>query len=122
MDPVLMEFSDVCRYFLGKSGEYIAVGFSVIVLLGGIMVYWVLMSNFLFYTGTVVYEALQPNSSTIPIMENKTFTCDGAYESFCVMFSYAFSLLSDGRINTSFVKRISNSAVSSQLVFTLMEF
>ncbi|EPB76388.1 hypothetical protein ANCCEY_04549 [Ancylostoma ceylanicum] len=55
MDPVLLEFSDVCRYFLGKGGEYLAVGFSVIVLLGGIMVYWVLMSNFLFYTGTVVY-------------------------------------------------------------------
>ncbi|RCN27348.1 hypothetical protein ANCCAN_26918, partial [Ancylostoma caninum] len=76
MDPVLLEFSDVCRYFLGKGGEYLAVGFSVVVLLGGIMVYWVLMSNFLFYTGTVVYEALQPNSSTIPVMENKTFTCD----------------------------------------------
>ncbi|KIH46624.1 hypothetical protein ANCDUO_23321 [Ancylostoma duodenale] len=40
MDPVLLEFSDVCRYFLGRG------------------------------------EALQPNSSTIPVMENKTFTCD----------------------------------------------
>nr|CDJ84910.1 Amino acid transporter domain containing protein [Haemonchus contortus] len=76
MDPIMMEFSDVCRHFLGKFGEYLAVIFSVIVLLGGIMVYWVLMSNFLYYTGTVVYESLQPNSSTIPIMENKTFTCD----------------------------------------------
>ncbi|KAK5967203.1 hypothetical protein GCK32_000216 [Trichostrongylus colubriformis] len=76
MDPIVMEFSDVCRHFLGKGGEYLAVVFSVIVLLGGIMVYWVLMSNFLYYTGTVVYESLQPNSSTIPIMENKTFTCD----------------------------------------------
>ncbi|VDP59288.1 unnamed protein product [Heligmosomoides polygyrus] len=77
MDPVMVEFSDVCRHFLGKGGEYLAVGFSVVVLLGGIMVYWVLMSNFLYYTGTVVYESLQPNSSTIPIMENKTFSCDG---------------------------------------------
>ncbi|VDO23186.1 unnamed protein product [Haemonchus placei] len=55
MDPIMMEFSDVCRHFLGKFGEYLAVIFSVIVLLGGIMVYWVLMSNFLYYTGTVVY-------------------------------------------------------------------
>lgn len=55
MDPVMVEFSDVCRHFLGKGGEYLAVGFSVVVLLGGIMVYWVLMSNFLYYTGTVVY-------------------------------------------------------------------
>ncbi|KAK6034119.1 hypothetical protein COOONC_28377 [Cooperia oncophora] len=76
MDPILMEFTDVCRHFLGRGGEYLAVVFSVVVLLGGIMVYWVLMSNFLYYTGTVVYESLQANSSTIPIMENKTFTCD----------------------------------------------
>ena len=26
-----------------------------VVLLGGVIVYWVLMSNFLYYTGTVVY-------------------------------------------------------------------
>uniref|UniRef100_A0A158PBN5 Innexin n=1 Tax=Angiostrongylus cantonensis TaxID=6313 RepID=A0A158PBN5_ANGCA len=55
MDPIIVEFSDVCRYFLGRSGEYLSVIFSVVVLLGGIMVYWVLMSNFLYYTGSVVY-------------------------------------------------------------------
>ncbi|CAJ0584812.1 unnamed protein product, partial [Mesorhabditis spiculigera] len=76
VDPSLAEFSDVCKYLFGKPGEIVAVLFSIAVLLGGVMVYWVLMSNFLFYTGNVVYEALQPNSSTIPIMENKTWTCD----------------------------------------------
>ncbi|CAI5449379.1 unnamed protein product [Caenorhabditis angaria] len=70
------EFSDVCREYLGKTGEMLAVVFSIIVLIGGVIVYWVLMSNFLYYTGAVVYEALQPNSTTIPVMENKTFTCD----------------------------------------------
>jgi sodium-coupled neutral amino acid transporter 9 len=70
------DFSDVCRYFWGKPGEYIAIFFSVIVLIGGVIVYWVLMSNFLFYTGNIVYESLQPNSTTLPIMANKTFTCD----------------------------------------------
>ncbi|KHN73868.1 Putative amino acid permease F13H10.3 [Toxocara canis] len=34
------------------------------------------MSNFLYYTGSVVHEAMQPNSTIIPILENKTFTCD----------------------------------------------
>ncbi|KAF8373924.1 hypothetical protein PRIPAC_80353 [Pristionchus pacificus] len=76
VDGAQAEFSDVCRYLFGPWGERISVWFSVVVLLGGVMVYWVLMSNFLFHTGNVVYEALQPNSSTIPIMENKTFTCD----------------------------------------------
>ncbi|CAI2350081.1 unnamed protein product [Caenorhabditis sp. 36 PRJEB53466] len=76
IDPQLAEFSDVCKSLFGRVGEYSAVVFSVCVLLGGVIVYWVLMSNFLYYTGAVVYEAMQPNSSTIPIMENKTFTCD----------------------------------------------
>ncbi|KAJ1349136.1 hypothetical protein KIN20_004590 [Parelaphostrongylus tenuis] len=76
MDPVMIEFSDVCRYFLGKSGEYLSVTFSVVVLLGGIMVYWVLMSNFLYYTGSIIYESFQPNSTTIPVIGNRTFTCD----------------------------------------------
>ncbi|GMS96993.1 hypothetical protein PENTCL1PPCAC_19168, partial [Pristionchus entomophagus] len=76
VDGAAAEFSDVCRYLFGPWGERVSVWFSVVVLLGGVMVYWVLMSNFLFHTGNVVYEALQPNSSTIPIMENKTFTCD----------------------------------------------
>ncbi|CAJ0959259.1 unnamed protein product, partial [Mesorhabditis belari] len=76
VDSTMAEFSDVCKYLFGKPGEIISVSFSIAVLLGGVMVYWVLMSNFLYYTGNVVYEALQPNSTTIPIMENKTFTCD----------------------------------------------
>ncbi|TMS38164.1 hypothetical protein L596_004946 [Steinernema carpocapsae] len=49
------EFSDVCRYYWGKWGEMIAVVFSLVVLLGGVIVYWVLMSNFLFFTGNLVY-------------------------------------------------------------------
>ncbi|CAB3406200.1 unnamed protein product [Caenorhabditis bovis] len=76
IDPSLAEFSDVCKAWFGRVGEMTATIFSVCVLIGGIIVYWVLMSNFLYYTGAVVYEALQPNSTTIPVMENKTFTCD----------------------------------------------
>lgn len=49
------EFSDVCRYFWGKRGEYTSVFFSIVVLVGGVIVYFVLMSNFLFHTGNVVY-------------------------------------------------------------------
>uniref|UniRef100_A0A0N5BL15 Sodium-coupled neutral amino acid transporter 9 homolog n=1 Tax=Strongyloides papillosus TaxID=174720 RepID=A0A0N5BL15_STREA len=70
------EATDVCRYFWGKSGEYTSVFFSIITLLGGVLVYWVLMSNFLYYTVNVFHEALQPNSTIIPSMANKTFKCD----------------------------------------------
>uniref|UniRef100_A0AAF5DRN0 Nudix hydrolase domain-containing protein n=1 Tax=Strongyloides stercoralis TaxID=6248 RepID=A0AAF5DRN0_STRER len=70
------EVSDVCRYFWGKTGEYTSVFFSIITLLGGVLVYWVLMSNFLYYTVNVFHDALQPNSTTIPSMANKTFKCD----------------------------------------------
>ncbi|PAV82297.1 hypothetical protein WR25_07247 [Diploscapter pachys] len=76
IDSASAEFTDVCKVLLGKYGEMSALVFSVLVLLGGVFVYWVLMSNFLYYTGNVFYEALQPNSSTIPIMENRSFTCD----------------------------------------------
>ena len=55
VDAASAEFSDVCRYYMGKRGEYMAVFFSIIVLFGGVIVYFVLMSNFLYYTGNIVY-------------------------------------------------------------------
>uniref|UniRef100_A0A9J2PTM1 Amino acid transporter transmembrane domain-containing protein n=1 Tax=Ascaris lumbricoides TaxID=6252 RepID=A0A9J2PTM1_ASCLU len=76
VDSQAADLPDVCRYFWGSVGDALSVFFSVVVLLGGIVVYWVLMSNFLYYTGNVIHEAMQPNSTTIPILENKTFTCD----------------------------------------------
>ncbi|KAI6176231.1 hypothetical protein M3Y97_00776200 [Aphelenchoides bicaudatus] len=86
VDSARADFSDVCRYFFGKRGEYTAVFFSIIVLFGGVIVYFVLMSNFLYYTGNIVYESLQPNSTMIPSMANKTFTCDIYYDpQFCPM-------------------------------------
>lgn len=50
-----VEFSDVCRYYFGKWGEYVAALFSLATLLGATIVYWVLMSNFLYFTGAVVH-------------------------------------------------------------------
>ncbi|KAI6233785.1 putative sodium-coupled neutral amino acid transporter 9 [Aphelenchoides fujianensis] len=85
VDAASAEFSDVCRYFFGRRGEYTAVFFSIIVLFGGVIVYFVLMSNFLYYTGNIVYESLQPNSTTIPVLANKTFTCDIYYDPACAV-------------------------------------
>nr|CAD2174833.1 unnamed protein product [Meloidogyne enterolobii] len=68
------DFSDVCRFLWGKWLEYFAVFFSVLVLVGGVILYFVLMSNFLYFTGNVIYESLQQNSSILPIGFNQT--CD----------------------------------------------
>ncbi|KAL3113014.1 hypothetical protein niasHT_013479 [Heterodera trifolii] len=76
LDRTGADFSDVCRFFWGRRGEYFSVFFSILVLVGGVILYFVLMSNFLFYTGNIVNEALQPNSSIIPIMVNGTLSCD----------------------------------------------
>jgi sodium-coupled neutral amino acid transporter 9 len=55
IDQRLADFPDVCRYFWGSKGELTSVVFSIIILLGGVIVYWVLMSNFLYYTGRVIH-------------------------------------------------------------------
>lgn len=44
------EIPELCRLLLGPWAEYLAKTFSIIVLLGASVVYWVLMSNFLFNT------------------------------------------------------------------------
>ena len=76
LDTSTPDFSDVCHFFWGKWGEYFSVFFSVLVLIGGVVLYFVLMTNFLYFTGNVIYESLQPNSTIIPVMANKSFTCD----------------------------------------------
>uniref|UniRef100_A0A0N5ASS0 Aa_trans domain-containing protein n=1 Tax=Syphacia muris TaxID=451379 RepID=A0A0N5ASS0_9BILA len=72
----LIDLPDICRYFWGALGNGFATFFSILVFLGTCMVYWVLMSNFLYYTGTVVHDFMQPNSTIIPILANRTFKCD----------------------------------------------
>lgn len=42
------EVSDLCRMLIGKWAEIVAKIFSLIVLIGANIVYWILMSNFLF--------------------------------------------------------------------------
>uniref|UniRef100_A0A915AED7 Amino acid transporter transmembrane domain-containing protein n=1 Tax=Parascaris univalens TaxID=6257 RepID=A0A915AED7_PARUN len=108
VDSLAADLPDVCRYFWGSVGDVLSVFFSVVVLLGGIVVYWVLMSNFLYYTGNVIHEAMQPNSTTIPILENRTFTCDvycpsvpKYHEELDDVVNY-FGNLSSGLINRDF--------------------
>jgi len=50
----LLEFSDICKKYLGKPGELIAVLFSLAAIAGSAIVFWVLMSNFLFNSGKYI--------------------------------------------------------------------
>jgi sodium-coupled neutral amino acid transporter 9 len=55
-DVEILEFSDVCRYYLGKWGEVASIFFSLAALLGAMIVYWVLMSNFLYNSVVFIYR------------------------------------------------------------------
>lgn len=50
------EFPDVCKYYFGRLGQWSSLLFSMVSLLGAMVVYWVLMSNFLFNTGKFIYS------------------------------------------------------------------
>ncbi|CAH8544794.1 unnamed protein product [Schistosoma turkestanicum] len=73
-----LEFTDVCLYHLGKPGYILAIAFSMLALFGAIIVYYVLMCNFLYYTGEFIYHKItDANSSRIDqtfILWNKTIT------------------------------------------------
>lgn len=44
------EVPDLCRKLLGRWAELLARAFSLVVLMGAIIVYWILMSNFLYHS------------------------------------------------------------------------
>uniref|UniRef100_A0A3B4VE54 Neutral amino acid transporter 9 n=1 Tax=Seriola dumerili TaxID=41447 RepID=A0A3B4VE54_SERDU len=52
------EFPDVCRYYFGKFGQWSSLVFSMVSLIGAMVVYWVLMSNFLYNTGQFIYSTI----------------------------------------------------------------
>nr|XP_019965252.1 PREDICTED: sodium-coupled neutral amino acid transporter 9 [Paralichthys olivaceus] len=51
------EFPDVCHYYFGKFGQWSSLVFSMVSLIGAMVVYWVLMSNFLYNTGQFIYNS-----------------------------------------------------------------
>ncbi|KAM4615470.1 neutral amino acid transporter 9 isoform 1-T2 [Polymixia lowei] len=50
------EFPDVCKYYFGKFGQWSSLVFSMVSLVGAMVVYWVLMSNFLYNTGQFIFN------------------------------------------------------------------
>ncbi|XP_078127498.1 neutral amino acid transporter 9 isoform X1 [Sander vitreus] len=56
MDTSDWEFPDVCSFYFGKFGKWSSLFFSMVSLIGAMVVYWVLMSNFLYNTGQFIYN------------------------------------------------------------------
>uniref|UniRef100_A0AAQ6A7P8 Neutral amino acid transporter 9 n=1 Tax=Amphiprion ocellaris TaxID=80972 RepID=A0AAQ6A7P8_AMPOC len=56
VDTSNWEFPDVCRHYFGKFGQWSSLVFSMVSLIGAMVVYWVLMSNFLYNTGQFIYN------------------------------------------------------------------
>ncbi|MEE6458236.1 hypothetical protein FKM82_000231, partial [Ascaphus truei] len=55
-DTSSWEFPDVCKHYFGSFGQWSSLIFSLLSLVGAMIVYWVLMSNFLFNTGKFIYN------------------------------------------------------------------
>ena len=50
-----IEVPELCRIFLGPVADHVARIFSITVLLGANVAYWILMSNFLYHSVNFVY-------------------------------------------------------------------
>lgn len=84
---VALDFSDVCRQYLGRWGEYGSVFFSLSALLGAMIVYWVLMSNFIYNTVTFIYAQVTHDNSSIPMIKNTIACPNPVYASLDVVSS-----------------------------------
>lgn len=56
VDTAAWEYPDVCRFYFGSFGQWSSLLFSLVSLIGAMIVYWVLMSNFLFNTGEFIFS------------------------------------------------------------------
>ncbi|KAG7267130.1 hypothetical protein CRUP_021780, partial [Coryphaenoides rupestris] len=68
------EFPDVCKYYFGKIGQLSSLVFSLVSLIGAMVVYWVLMSNFLYNTGKFIYN-YEHNISDPDFGSNESVIC-----------------------------------------------
>ncbi|XP_047426117.1 sodium-coupled neutral amino acid transporter 9 [Mugil cephalus] len=56
LDTSDWEFPDVCKFYFGKFGQWSSLFFSMVSIIGAMVVYWVLMSNFLYNTGQFIFN------------------------------------------------------------------
>lgn len=60
VDENEFEFSEICEHYFGRVGSITSLVFSISIMVGAILAYWVLMSNFVYFSGTLLYEVVHP--------------------------------------------------------------
>ncbi|XP_011541482.1 neutral amino acid transporter 9 isoform X9 [Homo sapiens] len=68
LDTTSWEYPDVCRHYFGSFGQWSSLLFSLVSLIGAMIVYWVLMSNFLFNTGKFIFNFIHHINDTDTIL------------------------------------------------------
>ncbi|KAM5264700.1 neutral amino acid transporter 9 isoform 3-T3 [Ctenodactylus gundi] len=72
LDTTTWEYPDVCRHYFGSFGQWSSLLFSLVSLIGAMIVYWVLMSNFLFNTGKFIFNFIHHINDTDSILSTNT--------------------------------------------------
>ncbi|XP_050403600.1 neutral amino acid transporter 9 [Patella vulgata] len=70
----VLEFSDVCKQYFGKAAEVVALVSSLTSLLGGMIVYWILMSNFLYHVVSFIFYESENNFNSSSLMNHTTYS------------------------------------------------
>ncbi|KAM6156973.1 neutral amino acid transporter 9 isoform 1-T1 [Erethizon dorsatum] len=68
LDTTNWEYPDVCRYYFGSFGQWSSLLCSLVSLIGAMIVYWVLMSDFLFNTGKFIFNFIHHINDTDTIV------------------------------------------------------
>ncbi|EHB16430.1 Putative sodium-coupled neutral amino acid transporter 9 [Heterocephalus glaber] len=68
LDTTTWEYPDVCRHYFGSFGQWSSLLCSLVSLIGAMIVYWVLMSNFLFNTGKFIFNFIHHINDTDTIL------------------------------------------------------
>ncbi|KAL4236476.1 hypothetical protein ACF0H5_004862 [Mactra antiquata] len=104
----VIEFSDVCRAYLGRWAEVVAFISSLLTLLGGMIVYWILISNFLYNIVSFIYhhakgdEGSSTKDSTAPICPSNHSGSSSNHSS--TNSSFILSLLHEDKHDDTFSK------------------
>ncbi|XP_040584897.1 sodium-coupled neutral amino acid transporter 9 isoform X1 [Mesocricetus auratus] len=67
-DTTTWEYPDVCKHYFGSFGQWSSLLFSLVSLIGAMIVYWVLMSNFLFNTGKFIFNFIHHINDTDTVL------------------------------------------------------
>lgn len=67
-DTTTWEYPDVCKHYFGSFGQWSSLLFSLVSLIGAMIVYWVLMSNFLFNTGKFIFNFIHHINDTDAVL------------------------------------------------------